>query len=1187
MSGVILLMTSPIDRPVSLRRGPLLTLAVLLAALFVSGGAGAAEQTAKSFNLSAGTAAKALRRFTEQSGIPVLFGTETAAQVRTNAVQGEFTPTEAMARLLANTGLVVTANEKTGALTVSRDPNAQRAAPVAADSRPSAPSGANVRPAASDSETVILSPFTVSTDKDSGYAATETLAGTRMRTNLRDVGASLTVLTPEFLQDLGVNSFEQALLYTASVDSTEGDNTDANRASGTQLRFGTGQSYSIRGFNSNAGNQSISHDFFPALEATDVYNLERITLALGPNALLIGVGNPQGTAVTTTKRAQVQRRKTTVEVQVDRWTSRRVALDHNQPLIRDKLAMRFNVLHDEHREFRDYEGKDQKRITLGLTAKPFARTTITVNHESYSLHTNASSLMWGFNGNVLRWLAAGKPTVNFVSGGLTWATNRPYVDANGSRVPVAAGVVSTDGFIRSRNDFDPNAALAILGSMAQTWIVGLPLTNPMVNLRYQGTLERATFSGITSANYQSVNPWQMLGLPQDANLNGGTWDDPSSREQGRWTQFMVEQKLAEGLYLELASNVAKRDRQFSPDNFTTLEIDPNRYLPNGSLNPGYLVPFNENAAGQYNEQFDHSDAYRATLSYQLNLTTLNRWLGQHNLSGLYQSIRDTSNQDRMRVMNLATVGRAGAGWSPDTINAASTLRRRTYFVDGNVPVFPDQIQVIKNMAQLNSYGRLVGATSNEAAPLDLALRPFLAAAQSGSENDSLSLGWMARWLQDRLVTVAGYRRDATKSYNAPILREMIDPAVPGGVTNPLSRFYELSRNIPLNKVPAVTSTGITRTYGAVYHTPLPGLSLTYNRSSNFLPNTNASAMNPLGEALPNASGQTEDFGLRLSFLRDRLSLSLNRFKTSANNQTQNANGYLAGAIGIMRLLRSNYQTVGDSHFVAMASSYPLEVGGAADVWNYAARGYEMSATFNPSRNWRLALTGSDNTNMLGHYLDGVGRYLGAKAKYEGLETWSNFANELNKVAAGQRSAFFDLDPASSAARTQAAADARSIANNVTTQQTRYENAMALQGVTTARNGKYAINGLVTRVFHEGRLKGWSVGGNFRWRSPNTIGYEQFTDSSGLPNNVINVAKSLQGDDYWDLGAMIAHKRRVSKSVDLKVQLNIQNLPNWQAPRLVSAGYDNLGVNGTVNAIVPTLWELRRPRSLILTTTFDF
>ena len=65
-------------------------------------------------------------------------------------------------------------------------------------------------PARASSEAVILTPFEVSSEKDTGYAATETLAGTRMRTDLRDVGASLTILTPEFLRDLGVNSFDQA-----------------------------------------------------------------------------------------------------------------------------------------------------------------------------------------------------------------------------------------------------------------------------------------------------------------------------------------------------------------------------------------------------------------------------------------------------------------------------------------------------------------------------------------------------------------------------------------------------------------------------------------------------------------------------------------------------------------------------------------------------------------------------------------------------------------------------------------------------------------------------------------------------------------------------------------------------------------------------------------------------------------
>lgn len=189
------------------------------------------------------------------------------------------------------------------------------------------------RPAQTAADPVVLTPLTVAADKDNGYAASETLAGTRMRTSLRDVGASLTVLTPEFLQDLAANSLEKDLLYTPSVDSVEGDNVDADRAAGQFLRFGTGQQYSIRGFVSNNGEQGLAHDFFSALEPNDAYNLERITLSRGPNALLIGVGNPQGAAVTTTKRATLAARRTQVQLQYDRWSSRRAALDHNQPFV--------------------------------------------------------------------------------------------------------------------------------------------------------------------------------------------------------------------------------------------------------------------------------------------------------------------------------------------------------------------------------------------------------------------------------------------------------------------------------------------------------------------------------------------------------------------------------------------------------------------------------------------------------------------------------------------------------------------------------------------------------------------------------------------------------------------------------------------------------------------------------------
>ncbi len=147
--------------------------------------------------------------------------------------------------------------------------------------------------------------------------------------------------------------------------------------------------------------------------------------------------------------------------------------------------------------------------------------------------------------------------------------------------------------------------------------------------------------------------------------------------------------------------------------------------------------------------------------------------------------------------------------------------------------------------------------------------------------------------------------------------------------------------------------------------------------------------------------------------------------------------------------------------------------------------------------------------------------------------------------------------------------------------------MALTGVTTARNGKYALNGLVTRVFTEGRLKGWSIGGNYRWRSANTIGYERLPDATGAPVGNLNVSRPLRGKDFWDLGAMVSYQRRIYGNINLRTQLNIQNLPNWQTPRLVKSDYDTQAIYGTTNAIVPVLWEIRRPRNYVLTATFEF
>ena len=62
-----------------------------------------------------------------------------------------------------------------------------------------APTTAEVKQAAvaarTDEEVVQLTPFTVTNYRDQGYFAENTLAGSRLNTNLADVAASITVVT--------------------------------------------------------------------------------------------------------------------------------------------------------------------------------------------------------------------------------------------------------------------------------------------------------------------------------------------------------------------------------------------------------------------------------------------------------------------------------------------------------------------------------------------------------------------------------------------------------------------------------------------------------------------------------------------------------------------------------------------------------------------------------------------------------------------------------------------------------------------------------------------------------------------------------------------------------------------------------------------------------------------------------
>jgi iron complex outermembrane recepter protein len=96
--------------------------------LFFLASAHAAERRA--FDIPAASALETFKAFAEQSGVQLLYSVESVKDVRTNAVKGDFTPTEAIRVMLADTGLDGQST-RTGAIAVNRNPlpNAERATP--------------------------------------------------------------------------------------------------------------------------------------------------------------------------------------------------------------------------------------------------------------------------------------------------------------------------------------------------------------------------------------------------------------------------------------------------------------------------------------------------------------------------------------------------------------------------------------------------------------------------------------------------------------------------------------------------------------------------------------------------------------------------------------------------------------------------------------------------------------------------------------------------------------------------------------------------------------------------------------------------------------------------------------------------------------------------------------------------
>lgn len=253
----------------------------------------------------------------------------------------------------------------------------------------------------SPEEAVELSPFLVRENTDQGYYASQTLAGGRLRQDLKDTGTSIQVITKEFMEDLGVTGVEELFQYTTSTEvggilgnfTGASDNFDGETSTGGARRDPDGTTR-VRGLSA----PDRTRNFFKTSIPFDSFNTERIDINRGANSFLFGLGSPAG--LTNTGMARARFRDTNeISTRIGSGNgdtpSYRGSFKINRVLKKGMLAIHAAVLMDRTKYRQEPTHKDDDRQYGAIAFRPFKNrdTTITAHVENGRIRGNAPDVL--------------------------------------------------------------------------------------------------------------------------------------------------------------------------------------------------------------------------------------------------------------------------------------------------------------------------------------------------------------------------------------------------------------------------------------------------------------------------------------------------------------------------------------------------------------------------------------------------------------------------------------------------------------------------------------------------------------------------------------------------------------------------------------------------------------------------
>jgi outer membrane receptor protein involved in Fe transport len=426
-----------------------------------------------------------------------------------------------------------------------------------------------------DDEVVEMNVFEVSSAKDRGYLAGNSLAGSRTATDLKNLAASASVFTEQFMEDIGITNTDQLTAFMLSTDVNAGE--EAGPQNMVTVEGGT---YRMRGL--PGGSTTIN--FFKSGLRHDTFSLDRVDQARGPNSILFGIGAPGGLINVTTKRALLNRNRGSLILTGKSWRGLRAELDYNQVIVGGKLGFRFAAVHSEEDSWRNWEYDKQDRIygTLKWQITPSTQFNVEIEKGHINKSTKRTYTAfdaytpWAEGGKNLSTTANEALGIQVISNG-----NYPVYDTE-------TGVI-------------------------QNWI------------RKTSSFRRVSEEGLTIA----MTDFSVL--PKETVVYGSGYDQITD-----YTRIMatLTKTFFRRLSIELAGYYLKNDHfQYDPDPNASLYllVDTNEFLPNGEPNTNAGKTYLEGLT-LIKDTKAPSKALRISMSYMADLKVL----GRHTIAAVGQ-----------------------------------------------------------------------------------------------------------------------------------------------------------------------------------------------------------------------------------------------------------------------------------------------------------------------------------------------------------------------------------------------------------------------------------------------------------------------------------------------------------------------------------------------------------------------